>query len=150
MLMFLIFFVTHYLGGHKKPHGEDNIFGHEAIVNRLHVVLHFVGTREFLAAHGAREHLPLVALVVEERVSLEAILIFERFLNVDFGTFCALIHALVDARVTEQIQAPDGHLRQVFGGVGAGGRGASAGAPARRLLARRRAARRRLFRYRAR
>lgn len=67
----------------------------------LHVILHLVGPRELLAAHRTGEHLALMALMVEERVSLEAVLILERLLDVKFGTLGALIHALADGRVTE-------------------------------------------------
>lgn len=101
-------------GLQKKPHGEDAVLRHEAVVNGLHVVLHLVGPGELLLADWAREHLPLVALVVEERVSLEAVFVFERFLYIDFGTLGALVHALVYRRIPEQIQPSDGHFRELL------------------------------------
>lgn len=44
-----------------------------------------------------------MALVVEEGVPLEAVLVFERLLDVELGAFGALINALADGGVTEEI-----------------------------------------------
>ncbi|EFA03848.1 hypothetical protein TcasGA2_TC013964 [Tribolium castaneum] len=123
----------------KKPHRrEHDVFGHKTIVYSLHVIFHFVGSRELLLAHGARKHFALVSFVVEERVPLEAVLVFERLLDVHFGALRALIHALVDGGVAEEVEPPDGHLRQLLGGVLALGGGAAARPTLHRLASRRR------------
>lgn len=69
----------------------------------FHVILHLVRTREFLAAYRAGKHLALMTLVVEERVPLETILVLEGLLDVVLRTFGALINALADGSVTEEI-----------------------------------------------
>lgn len=91
------------------------VLGHVAFVRGFHVILHFVWTRELLLAHWTREHLPLGAFVVEERMPLEAVFVFECLLNVLLCAFRALVDSLKDFRVTEQIQTPDRHLGQMFG-----------------------------------
>lgn len=106
-------------------------------MRHLHVVLHLVRARELLVAHRAREHLARRALVIEERVPLEAVLVLERLLDVLFGTLGALVDALEDFRVAEQIQAAHRHLRQVLGLVVVRA-GLSAAASALRLPRRRR------------
>lgn len=69
----------------------------------LHVILHLVGPRELLGAYRTGEHLALMALVIEERVPLEAVLVLKGLLNVEFGALGALIDALADGSVTEEI-----------------------------------------------
>lgn len=69
----------------------------------LHVVLHLVGSRELLGAYRTGEHLALMTLVVKERVPLEAVLVLKRLLDVEFGALGALINALADGSVTEEI-----------------------------------------------
>lgn len=101
----------------KKAERHHAVLGHEAIVHRLHVILHLVRPGELLAADGAREHLSLVALVVEERVPLEAVFIFERLLDVEFRALGALVNALGYRGVTKEIQAAHRHLCQLFGGI---------------------------------
>lgn len=91
--------------GQVEAVGHDTILGHEAIVHGLHVILHLVRSRKFLAAHRARKHLALMALVVEERVSLKAVFVFEGLLDVELRAFGALIYTLADGCVTEEIQA---------------------------------------------
>lgn len=86
-------------------------------MHRLHVILHLVRPGELLAAHGAREHLSLMALVVEERVPLEAVFVFERLLDVEFRALGALVNALGYRGVTKEIQAAHRHLGQLFGGI---------------------------------
>lgn len=88
-----------------------------AVMCRLQVVLHFVGPRELFAAHRARKHLPLGALVVEKGVPLEAVLVLERLLDVFLGTFRALVDALADDRVPEQIEATHTHFGELFRGI---------------------------------
>jgi len=46
-----------------------------------------------------------MALVIKKRVSLKAVFVFEGLLDVEFRALGALIHTLVDGRVTEKIQA---------------------------------------------
>lgn len=72
----------------------------------LHVILHLVGSRELFAADRTREHLALVALVVEERVPLETVLVLEGLLDIEFCAFSALVDTLIDGCVTEEVQAP--------------------------------------------
>lgn len=83
----------------------------------LHVILHLVRSREFLTAHRTREHFALLALVIEERVPLEAVLVFEGLLKIEFGALRALIHAFADGRITEEVQAAHRHLRELFSRV---------------------------------
>lgn len=87
----------------KETEGHDAILGHEAVMHGLHVVFHFVRTRELFGAYRTGEHLALMALVVEKGVSLEAVLVFKRLLDVELGAFGALIDALADGSVTEEI-----------------------------------------------
>lgn len=96
--------------GQEKAEGHDAILGHEAVVNSLHVILHFVGSREFLAAHRTGENFPLVAFVIEEGVPLEAVLVLEGLLNVNFGALRALVDALGYRSVAKKIKAPHRHL----------------------------------------
>jgi len=44
-----------------------------------------------------------MTLVVEERVPLEAVFVFKRFLDIELGALGALINALTDGSVTEKI-----------------------------------------------
>lgn len=77
----------------------------------LQVILHFVGTREFAPANWARKHLSLRALMIQKCMSLEAVLVLERLLDVVFRAFRALVDALGDTRVPEQVQAAHRHFR---------------------------------------
>lgn len=95
----------------ERIHG---VLGHVALVRRLHVVLHLVGTRELLLAHRTREHLSRRALVVQERVPLEAVFVLERLLDILLCAFRALIDAVVDFRIAEEIESAHRHFRQVF------------------------------------
>lgn len=97
--------------------GHDALLGHEAIMHGFHVIFHFVRSRKFLAAHRTWKHLALVALVVEKRVPLKAVFVFEGLLDVELRALGALIYTLADGRVTEEIQAAHRHLRQLLGGV---------------------------------
>lgn len=84
----------------NRPDGaRENILGHKALVDRFHVVLHFVGPREFLVTDRAGENFPLMALVIEERVSLEAVLVFECFHHFHFFTLCAFVQAFLYRRI---------------------------------------------------
>lgn len=87
----------------KETEGHDAVLGHEAVVHGLHVVFHLVGPRELLGAHRTGEHLALMALVVEERVPLETVLVLKRLLDVELGALGALVDALADGSVTEEI-----------------------------------------------
>lgn len=46
-----------------------------------------------------------MALMVQERMPLEAVLVLERLLYVNLGTFRTLVHALVHTGVPEQVQS---------------------------------------------
>jgi len=94
----------------------------------LHVVLHLVGSRELFGAHRAREHLALVALVVQERVPLEAVLVLERLQYVRLGALQTLVDALGHGGVPEQVEAAHRHLGELLGRV-AGRRGPPPDAP---------------------
>lgn len=83
----------------------------------FHVILHLVRPGELFAADRTREYLPLVALVVEERVPLEAVLVLKRLLYIELRALGALVNALGDRGVTKEIQTAYGHLRQLFRGV---------------------------------
>ena len=122
----------------KKAERHHAVLRHEAVVHGLHVVLHLVGPGEFLAADRAREHLPLVALVVEESVSLEAVLVLERLLYVELRALGALVDTFGYRGVTKEIQAAHRHLGQLFGWILRVGRGATSHASLRHLAARRR------------
>lgn len=103
------------LSFHSRYHEKSvcrihTILGHVAIVRRFHMILHFVGPGELLAAYGAGEHLSLLPLVVQEGVPLEWILVFERLLNVILCAFDALVDALVDWSVSKQVETPNGHF----------------------------------------
>ena len=69
----------------------------------FHMVLHLIRSGEFLSTNGTGEDFPLVTLVIQERVSLEAVLVFEGLLNIKFGTFSALINAFRNGRISEEI-----------------------------------------------
>lgn len=58
-----------------------------------------------------------MTLVIEERVALETVFILERFLNIELRTLGALVDPLGYRGVAKEIQTPDGHLGQVFGGI---------------------------------
>lgn len=116
-------------GRQEEAERHDAVLGHEAIVDRLHVVLHFVGPRELLAADGTGEDLALVALVVEERVPLEAVLVLEGLLDADLGALGALVDALAYRGVPKEVEPAHRHLGQLFGRVLGLGGGATAHAP---------------------
>lgn len=75
--------------------------------------------------------------MVKKRVPLEAVLVFEGLLHVDLCALRALVHSLVDRRVPEQIQPPNGHLGQLLGRVLALRGRPAAGPPFDGLTARR-------------
>lgn len=102
------------------------------------MILHLIGPGELLAAYRAGEYLPLVTLMVEERVSLEAVLVLERLLDVEFRALGALVDALGDRGVAKEIQPADRHLGQLFGRVLRVGRRATSHASFWHLAARRR------------
>lgn len=101
----------------KKPHWKNTIFWHETFVHSFHVIFHFIRPRKLLLTHGTGKHFPLVAFVVQKRVSLETILVFKCFLYIDFGTFSALVHPLVYRGVSKQIQTSNRHFRELLGGI---------------------------------
>lgn len=121
-----------------KAKRHDTVLGHEAIMDSFHVVLHLVWSGELFAADGTGEDLPLVALVVKECVSLEAVLVLESFLDIEFGTLGALVDAFGDRSIAEQIKSTHGHLRQLLGRVLRLAGGATAHTPFGHLSRRRR------------
>lgn len=107
----------HSLLRHEEAEGHDAILGHETVVYGLHVVFHFVWSGEFLAAHGAGKNLPLVALVVQKGVPLEAVLVLEGLLDVGLRALGALVDALGYGSVAEKVETSDRHLRELLGRV---------------------------------
>lgn len=87
----------------KETERHDAVLGHEAVMHGLHMILHLIWPRELLCAYWTGEYLALMTLMVEERMPLEAILIFKCLLNVKLGAFGALIDAFADGSITEQI-----------------------------------------------
>lgn len=69
----------------------------------FHVILHFIGSREFFATNWTWKDFTLMTLVIEEGVSLEAVFVFKGLLNVDFGALGALIDALRNRCIAEEI-----------------------------------------------
>lgn len=90
--------------GHEKvSRREGAILGHVAVVRRFHVIFHLVWPRELLAADRTRKNLALLALVVEECVSLEGVLVLEGLLNVFFCALSALVDAFCDGGVAKEV-----------------------------------------------
>jgi len=87
------------------------------------VVLHLIRPRELLGTNWTGEHLSLVSFVVEESMALETVLVLKSLVHVYLGALHALVDTLGDGRVAEQVQSADAHLRQLLGGILAGGRG---------------------------
>lgn len=98
----------------KKTKRHHAVLRHEAVVHGFHMILHFVRPGEFFSTYRTREYLPLMAFVVKKSVSLEAVFILERFLNVELRTLSALIDTLGYRGVTKEIQTANGHLGQLF------------------------------------
>lgn len=81
------------------------------------MILHLVRPRELLLTHRTREDLALLALVIEERMPLEAVLVFERLLHVHLCALRAMVDAVTNGRVAKEIEATYAHLRKLFGRV---------------------------------
>lgn len=80
-------------------------------MRRLHVILHLVWPRKLLAADRTRKNLTLLALVIEECVSLKGVLVLEGLLNVFFCALSALVDAFRDGGIAKEVQPADGHFR---------------------------------------
>lgn len=75
------------------------------------MLLHLVGSGELLKADRAGEDLALLALVVEEGVPLEAILVLERLEDLHFVALEAAVGAVTgDLGVAQQVQSPHRHV----------------------------------------
>ena len=70
------------------------MLGNDAVVNLLEMLLHLVGPGELLLTHGTGEHLPVVALVIKEGVSLETVFVLEALDNLDLFTLNAPVGAI--------------------------------------------------------
>lgn len=81
------------------------------------MVLHFIGPREFPVAHGTWKDFTLRTLVVEERMSLEAVFVLECLLDIFLEAFRALVDAFADLGVTEEVQTAYGHFGELFGWI---------------------------------
>ena len=89
----------------------------------LEMLLHLVGAGELLGADRAGEHLPLLALVIQEGVALEAVLVLETLLQLHLVALEAAVGTVAgDLRVLEQVEPAHGHVLQALGlGAGLGG-----------------------------
>ena len=83
----------------------------DAVVNLLEMLLHLVWSGELLLTHWTRKHFPIVPLVIEERVSLETVLVLKALDNLHLLTLDAPVGAVTgDVGVLEQVQTPDTHV----------------------------------------
>jgi hypothetical protein len=64
-------------------------------MNLFQVLFHLVWPRELFLADRAREHLALLALVIQERMPLEAVFVFKTFIQLHFLTFKTAIRAII-------------------------------------------------------
>ena len=117
------------------------MLGDDAVMDLLEMLLHLVRPGELLLTHRTRKHLPIVALVIEERVSLETVLVLKALDNLDLLALDAPVGAVTcDVGVLEQVQTPDTHVLKALSlvpwlrgqitpgaGVAAGTRGVEAG-----------------------
>ena len=69
--------------------------GDNTVVDLFQVLFHLVRPRELLGAHRAREHFAGDALVVEERMSLEAVLVLEALKYLDLFTLNTSVGAVI-------------------------------------------------------
>ena len=84
--------------------GARLVLGDDAVVNLLEVLLHLVRSGELLLTHRTRKHLPIVALVIEERVPLETVLVLKALDNLDLLALDAPVGAVAgDVGVLEQV-----------------------------------------------
>lgn len=96
--------------------GPGLVLGNDAVVHLLQMLLHFVWPGELLLTHGAGEHLPVVALVIEEGVPLETVFVLEALDNLDLFALNAPVGAIArDVGIFEQVEAPDTHVLEALG-----------------------------------
>ena len=89
------------------------VLGDDAVVHLLEVLLHLVRARELLLTNRAREHLPVGALVIEEGVPLEAVLVLKALDDLHLLALDAAVRAVAgDVRVLEQVEAAHAHVLQ--------------------------------------
>ena len=69
--------------------------GDNTVVDLFQVLFHLVRTRELLSADRTRENFASDALVVEERVSLEAVLVLEALKYLDLFTLNTSVGAVI-------------------------------------------------------
>ena len=82
----------------------------------LQVLLHLVRPRELLGADRARKHLAGDALVVEERVPLEAVLVLEALKYLHLLALSTSVGAVIGYEgVFEQVESTDGHIGERLG-----------------------------------
>ena len=87
----------------------------DTVVDLLEVLLHLVRPGELLGAHRAGEHLPLLALVIQERVALEAVLVLETLLQLHLVALKAPVGPVAgDLGVLEQVQPAHRHVLQAL------------------------------------
>ena len=77
------------------------------------VLLHFVWPRELLSTDGAGKHFTCNALVIKERVSLEAVFVLEALKYLDLLAFSTSVGPVIgDEGISEQVEPPDRHILQ--------------------------------------
>ena len=95
-------------GGRRGGAGLSRAASRVAVVRLLQVLLHLVRPRELLLADDAGEHLPGGALVIEERVALEAVLVLEVLADLDPFTLDAPVGPVRgQGGVAKQVEASD-------------------------------------------
>ena len=87
----------------------------DAVVHLLEMLLHLVRAGELFSAHRAGEHLPLLALVIQEGVALEAVFVLETLLQLHLVALQAAVGTVAgDLRVFEQVEPANGHVLQTL------------------------------------
>ena len=79
----------------RRRGGRGFRLGDNTVVDLFQVLFHLVRPRELLGAHRAREHFAGDALVVEERMSLEAVLVLEALKYLDLFTLNTSVGAVI-------------------------------------------------------
>ena len=90
--------------------------GDNTVVDLFQVLFHLVRTRELLSADRTRENFASDALVVEERVSLEAVLVLEALKYLHLFALSTSVGAVIGYEgVFEQVESADGHIGERLG-----------------------------------
>ena len=85
-------------------------------MRRLQMTLHLVRPTELFLANGTRKDFALDALVVEERVPLEAVLVLEALKYLHLFALSTSVGAVIGYEgVFEQVESADGHVGKRLG-----------------------------------